>query len=362
MKLQNRNILIVSNEKWGDVWYSKHNWANELSLNNNTVYFINPPEKWKFSNLFSSKIKATKYAKNLNIINYCNRLPLTRFELIYKINDTIISRDLRQWFSRNNVKEYIFLTFDPYRFSNPKQLKPIISIYFIADKYTIKREKLLIRNADFLITVSPALNILSEVKKTLTLSHGISETEFQPDAEIEINQGYILYIGNIDYRLDYSFIKQALINLPEERFVFIGNINAPLNNSIFEELFVQNKFSNLTYHPAVHFKKLKNYIAKAKVCIAPMNLDVNGNNINHHKLLQYLAQGKPIVAASFKDYESNDILISYRKQEEGILHLKSFVSIAEKNEAIEKRVSFAKKYIYKNLILQIEDFLLKNKI
>src|SRR3989344_9694065 len=133
MKLENQNILIVSNETWGDIWYSKHNWANELS-SKNKIYFLNPPMKWKFANIFHTSIKTLNYTDNLTIVNYNNILPLTRFEFIYSINDFLITLLLKKWFSVNNIKNYIFWTFDPYRFSNPKLLKPKFSIYFIADK------------------------------------------------------------------------------------------------------------------------------------------------------------------------------------------------------------------------------------
>ena len=52
MKSNGQTIFIISNEHWGPVWYSKHHYANELSASN-IVYFINPPSKWKFTNLFS---------------------------------------------------------------------------------------------------------------------------------------------------------------------------------------------------------------------------------------------------------------------------------------------------------------------
>ena len=92
-KLEGRTILIVSNEPWGDVWYSKHNWANELSQNN-TVYFVNSPVRWTFKGLFQNKISVKNYSESLFILDYKNRLPLTRFNLLYKLNNYIVSKDM----------------------------------------------------------------------------------------------------------------------------------------------------------------------------------------------------------------------------------------------------------------------------
>ena len=358
MKLENQNILIVSNETWGDIWYSKHNWANELS-SKNKVYFLNPPMKWKFANIFHTSIKTLNYTDNLTIVNYNNILPLTRFEFIYSINDFLITLLLKKWFSVNNIKNYIFWTFDPYRFSNPKLLKPKFSIYFIADKYNIKREFKLIRNIDYFFTISSVLTERLNVKKPLVLSHGISKTEFTTDSTIEISEEFILYIGNIDYRLDYTFIKKLLEKFPNEIFLFIGKIN-PIDNPEFKEIFIDHKYKNLIYHQPIHFKKLKNYIARAKICLAPMKLEIRGNNINHHKLLQYLAHGKSVIAAVFKDYENNNIIHSYRNHEEGIKIMVNLIAKKEQPVIIQNRINFATEYLYDNLIKKIEVYFSDN--
>lgn len=357
MKLENQTILIVSNEPWGDVWYSKHNWAFELSKKNQ-VFFINPPKKWNWKNLFNSFISTEKYTDSLQILNYYNLLPYTRFQLIYKINNFIVSKKIKNWFSSHNIKKYIFWTFDPYRLSNPKLLSPLLSIYFIADKYNIKREFELIKNVNFFFSISSVLTERLSIENPLVLSHGISKSEFISDSDIEIEGGYILYIGNIDYRLDCIIIKKLLEQFPQERFLFLGKLNLS-ENDLYRELFIKQKNKNLIYHLPVHFKKLKNYIAKAKICLAPMQLDVRGNNINHHKLLQYLAQGKSVIAASFKDYENNNIIFTYQNHEDGIKIMANLLQTKDEKTIIENRINFAQQFTYDKLIQKIEMFLSK---
>lgn len=91
MKLESQTILIVSNEPWGDVWYSKHNWAYELSKKNQ-VFFINPPTNWKLSNLWGLKINISSYTESLQILKYQNILPYTRFSILYKLNNFLVSK------------------------------------------------------------------------------------------------------------------------------------------------------------------------------------------------------------------------------------------------------------------------------
>ena len=356
MKLENQTILIVSNEPWGDIWYSKHNWAYELSKKNK-VFFINPPTKWKLSNLWDSKISVSSYTKCLSILNYQNILPYTRFSVLYKLNNFLISKKIKKWMQENNLKNYIFWTFDPYRFSNPQLFSPLLSIYFIADKYQIKKEYDLISNTDYFISVSGELTKNLPLKNPLILSHGISTSEFSDNEDIELEDGYILYIGNIDWRLDHELIKKMVLKFKTQQFLFIGQLLEGYNNQLFKEIFIENKFSNVIYKPPIHFKKLKNYIAKAKVCIAPMLLEVNGNNINHHKLLQYMALGKPILAPQFIDYKKNKLVYSYNNHDEGIEQLGKILNEEENYFLTEERITFAKQFTYENLIRKVEQFL-----
>lgn len=356
MKLENQYILIVSNEPWGAVWYSKHNWAYELSKKNKVV-FINPPKTWVFKNLFSTKISTFNYSSTLTILNYTNRFPLTRFEFLSNINELLISQTIKKWLKKNVVSDYIFWTFDPYRFSNPKQFQPKTAIYFRVDKYINDKEKTLLKNTDKLVVVSKELlKGITFNGSVLELSHGISEEEFINDSTIEYEKDFLLYVGNIDHRLDVELIDKMLLTFPEELFLFIGEIE-DVKNELFQEIFYRNKHKNLIIHGTEHFKKLKNYIAKAKVCIAPMLLEINGNNINHHKLLQYLALGKPVLVPQFTDYQNNKLVYTYNNHEEGIQQLSKILK-EEQNELItQERITFAKQFTYENLIKKVEHFL-----
>ena len=88
MELCKQNILIVSNEKWGKMWYSKHNYANELSKNNN-VYFLNPAKAFHPFNIFKKNITSYKITDTLTVLEYKNILPPSLLSF-WKINDLLI--------------------------------------------------------------------------------------------------------------------------------------------------------------------------------------------------------------------------------------------------------------------------------
>jgi hypothetical protein len=354
IKLEKQTILVISNEPWGEMWFSKHNWANELSQKN-IVYFINSPKKWTLRNLFSSNVDISKYSNSLNIITYNNTLPFTRFGIIFKWNESIVVKSITKKLKKDSG--FIFWSFDPYRFSSPQLFKPLKSIFFRVDIFLFKkRERRLINNVDGVVVSAKELLKGVNAKKELVISHGISKAEFVCENEIEYESGFILYVGKIDHRLDLILIKKMLLEFPGEQFLFIGTI-ANLNNDLFQELFFQEKYNNLIIHGVEHFKNLKNYVKKSKACLAPMDLSVHGNAVHHHKSLQYLAMGKPVISPIFNDTINNDeFILGYKNEEEAIDIIKN-INISETPEKIEKRINFAKQFLYTNLITKVEDFL-----
>ena len=70
--LKNSNILITSNEPWGDIWYTKHNYAYELSKTNK-VFFLNPPKGWRQNSLKNIKIRSEKINGQIFNVGFKNQ-------------------------------------------------------------------------------------------------------------------------------------------------------------------------------------------------------------------------------------------------------------------------------------------------
>jgi hypothetical protein len=66
-RFKNKTILIISPERWGNVFLSKHHYAAELSKNN-TVYFLNSSGTRKINQIVSS----TKIDEKLIVLDYYN--------------------------------------------------------------------------------------------------------------------------------------------------------------------------------------------------------------------------------------------------------------------------------------------------
>ncbi|MDF1672248.1 MAG: hypothetical protein P1U41_02005 [Vicingaceae bacterium] len=356
-KLKEQAILIISNEPWGDIWYSKHNWAYELSKSNQ-VFFINAPKRWSFKDLFCKKLTVNDYSESLKIIDYNNKVPFTRFEFLYNLNERIVTKLINKYLKSKGIKKTVFWSFDPYRFPNPKLLNAAKSIFFRVDKFLLlKRERKLLENVDGLVVTAEVLLQGTFSKKHLILSHGISEDEFKPTINnIKYNEGFLIYVGNIDYRMDVKLLKKLLIAFPEQDFLFIGKL-VDTDNETFQEIFFEKKYPNLILHGIEHFKNLKNYIYKSKACLAPMDISIDGNEIHHHKSLQYLAMGKPIISPIFNDSINNDeMILGYKNSDEAIDRIKN-LECTETNEKVKNRIDYSKQFLYANLIKEVEHFL-----
>lgn len=360
--LRDQDIIVISNEPWGEIWFSKHNYAYEFSKNNKVV-FINPTKKWKIKNLFSNKITTEKYSDNLTILNYRNYLPALTF-LLFRLNNFFVSHLLGRFFNENNIRNFICWSFDPYRLYYPKSIGAKLSVFHSVDKYNFKHfgEKLLCRNVDFIFCVSPSFVNSNKAfcNHVYVIPHGISSEEFLID-EKEIQDSdlaltnYGLYVGNIDERLDYKLLDEVLSNFPHVNFVFVGKLSFLPENKLASKIFINKAFSNLYIVGPKHFKKLKFYIANSSFCLALMSHSHPGNKIAHHKILQYLALGKPIFSCKFSDYETiKDLLYMNDNDTELIASLASFLKNGEDTRLKNKRIEYSRKFLFEENIEKAE--------
>jgi hypothetical protein len=360
--LSEKNIVIISNEPWSDIWFSKHNYAYELSKKNKVV-FINPTKRWELKNLFKNSVTTEKYSNDLIILNYQNYLPSLNL-LLFKLNNFLITRLIRKFFYEKNIHNLIFWSFDPFRLYHPQSLGSKLSIFHSVDKYLFTHfgEKLLYKNVDFIFCVSPSFKDSYKVfcNHVEVIPHGISSEEFiiEPKGARENDLGfsnYGLYVGNIDERLDYSLLDKVLIEFPDIDFVFVGKLGFLPDNKLAKKIFTDKKFSNVHFIGPKHFKKLKFYIENSSFCLALMSHSYPGNKIAHHKILQYLALGKPIFCSEFSDYETiKNIIYMNDNEKELMISLALFLKNGEDTSLKEKRIEYTKGFLFEENIKKVE--------
>ncbi|MCH2043272.1 MAG: hypothetical protein MK212_03970 [Saprospiraceae bacterium] len=366
MKLENQTILITSNEPWGDIWYSKQNYAYELSKKNKVI-FINPPTQWKTKNIFSNpSIQQGHYNDNLSFINYENFLPI-RSNFLNRMNDKWVAKKIKKWLHQQGITDYIVWAFDPNRLYTPKQLGAKYSIYHCVDYYYFQYlgEAELCKNTDLIFSTSQKfLDEYTQFKKPqYIVPHGISSEEFPIDPkELEATtdmgaEDYGLYVGVIDHRMDFDLLEKALQRFSDTPFVFVGPLRLP-DRAAARRIFEEKKYANAHIIGPRHFKTLKYYIKKAKFCISFMDMEYHANIVHHHKTLVYLTQGKPIFGPLFTEYvDMKDILYMDNNGEAQLEMLGNFIQNGEDPSLEAKRIAHAKEHTFESVLARANDII-----
>lgn len=287
-------ILITSNEPWGDIWYSKHHYANELAKLGHRVYFINPPDRWRIHHLFSISLHSKCIEDNLNVISVHNNFPiriLTRF--FTYINDILNGKKI---FRHIKSRSVIWWKFDPLRFLNPSQGK---QIYHVADPYMhFWHDKYHSANADLIICTT--VNYISFYKnkgsKVLYIPHGVSNDEFITNSKtvqriFEKFGNFAVLVGNINNTYDFKLIK--ILTKSKIPVLILGGDKS----SLLENILKKDKF--IHYIGIVKAQELKNYIKASSCCLITYRRDLKKsiNSGSTLKLLNYLSQYKPVVSS-----------------------------------------------------------------
>lgn len=359
MHLRGKNILIISNEAWGDVWFSKHNYAYELSRNN-TVVFVDPPGPWRPKNLLGMAPSLHKVGSSLTVLRYRNRLPVLN-KWFYRLNERLVARGLRAFLRRNGLAPGTLITFDPTRITAPQRLRPERSLFICVDKYnfTFHGERELCHNVDAIVTISEHLSVRYERfnKPLLTIGHAISSDEFEAEPAPDVPEGYGLYVGTIDARVDHAQVARMLERFPQVPFLFVGRL-ALKEDDPYRSIYLPGRYANMHHVGVRPFKELKSYIAGSRFCLAPMDLRFPGNDISHHKTFQYLALGKPVFSTVFSEYlPIAHLMYMENDPVRGLDQLERFLEEGEAVGLTAERVAHARAMTYERTFERIERFL-----
>lgn len=355
MKLENQNILILSNEPWGDIWYSKHNYANELAKKNK-VFFLNPPRAFSITRMFNTKIEEKTIQPNLIVIEYTNALPVSLLNF-WKLNDLLILKRLKNYFHRKHIKDILFWTFDPIRLAFPEILSPKQIIVHAVDAYIFSypSEPILAKKADHIFCVSD--KIVSQYKKhnanITVLPHAIPDNEFFTTNNAKNKTLTGVFIGKMDSRIDMAFNLAIFKSFPAIQFKIVGLVNDEFLNA-----FKQEGLKNILLVPPIKSSEIKKQVSEADFCFIFKKI-YDGNNISSHKLLQYLAQGKPIFGTDFSDMspELKAALYLSNNVEEIKQMLSGYLEKGESESKREIRIDYAKQHTFSKTINTIEGVL-----
>lgn len=309
MKLEGKNILIISPEPWGVNMLSKHHYAIELAKRNNKVYFL-PPAVLGEKKATLTKLDAYP---GISIIQYSSRvaglsrLPSFITDMLARFDRAVIGRAA-------NCQFDIVWNFDMYRFQNPKLFSPELSILHPVDYVTTPLELRAARLYDFVFSVTT--DIVEKLKplnqRTFFINHGLSE-HFISRAISENQQRssrvWCGYVGNLlSFGIHYENLLTIVSHHQEVEFHFIGPyINSNLGASRKSRAFIDKlqTFENVHLHGEMHPEKVAAVIWSYDMFLIAYDPESVGKVAgNNHKILEYLSTGKVIVSSRISSYDT----------------------------------------------------------
>lgn len=294
MKLEEKNILLISPEPWSDMKVSKHHYAEHLAKKNK-VFFLNPP---------GHTFEQQKESDQLFILNY-----KSKFKGLQRLPQWISARLIKLEYDRLQenvgVKFDVVWNFDPSRFFNFSKIDAL-KICHIVDWNQKFQRKTLAKTADICFSTSSYLQ--EELgrfnKHSYFINHGYAKRKVV-DIDLPDQQDQRLkagYIGNLNIKyLDWSLIHQVVANHPEVLFYLIGPYDLRAGE---ENLRMVYQLENTRFLGKIHSELIPSYLAKMDLLFLAYKADMYPKQLaNPHKMLEYLGSGKPIVSTFTKAYE-----------------------------------------------------------
>jgi len=309
-----KKVLIISPEPWGISKISKHHYALAFANKGYRVYFLT---------LYIGKpIKISEVCpdhKNIHLVYFpiSKWLNKVRFKWRWGYN-RIIGKKVRGW-AKHNPPMDLLLSFDRSGvFTNLSNFGAKHTIFFPVDKVI---EKFIVeyKGFDRLISISPIiLESFPKTQNKVLFNHGLSPN-FVEVARCEDNfdskkvARKIAYVGNllIGPILDKPVLKAIIDQNPELEFHFFGafepknnNLGSDTSKDTMDFIDFLKKSKSCILHGMVAPNILANELMHMDAYLICYNYKFDKNKCsNAHKILEYLALGKPIISTRISMYD-----------------------------------------------------------
>jgi len=358
--LSRANILIISPEPWDHIMVSKHHYAKYLAARGNQVYFLNPPSD-------KSRLKQSGY-ENLTILDYQGFVNGLRFfpKLLRKLVFKRVWRKLEQMAM---VKFYVIWSFDNSVFYDFDALSAnVLKVSHIVDLNQDFMTQQAACSADVCFATTRQIKdrLLKFNPRTFQVTHGVNISE-KPASNVilpGVNKLKAVYAGNLSMPyLDWEILSIAAKQLRDVDFVFYGPAADELNAYNSDQKASKESFLCLdnTYFPGkIDSEQLSSvYLAADALLIAYQELH-HQDQANPHKMMEYLASGKPIVATFTEEYADLDFICMSKRNNDWPTLLKQTIdNLDQENrpEMVEARKAFAMDNRYDKQIDRIEEII-----
>ncbi len=315
-----RNVVVISPQKWGEMYVSKHHYAIELSKEDN-VYFICPPQIGNKQ----TTIQSSNH-KNLSLINYSvNGLfwNYVKFQLPY-LFQLYINQKFRAIKKKINLPINEVWCFDDNLTSELSVWRAEKKLYFTADKSNSQQSIKLSQQTNLLVSVNDCLleNKSKSNVPRLTIGHGLSNNHYNRGLKRINERKYnteikkIGYVGNLMLSyLNIQVLTKIITKHIYLEFHFFGaylleenNVQDTCDEERISKINLLSKLPNVKLHGVLESSKLVDELFKLDAFLMCYDIKNDPNNgSNSHKILEYLSTGKVIIANTVSDYIDLDL-------------------------------------------------------
>ncbi|MEO0330263.1 MAG: glycosyltransferase [Bacteroidota bacterium] len=236
------------------------------------------------------------------------------YNLLSALNHYWVAGTLQRLIRRKQLTEYVFINSHDFYLGRIHRWLPRPSLYIyhcidpIIKAYSARHghylEKEAASEADVVVTTSPFLE--RKMKQyhaksycvpnaaNFALSHRVTLTETEPHSTVQkISGSRIGYIGNIERRINYSWLTEIFTRRVDWQLVMVG----PRNDQYIPESFRQ--LPNVHFVPPVPHEELPKVLKAFDIALIPFTKDDVSAQIYPLKLFEYMGSGKPVVTTDF---------------------------------------------------------------
>jgi glycosyltransferase involved in cell wall biosynthesis len=221
---------------------------------------------------------------------------------------------LKQFFTENEVKTYVFWIYTPMAMSRAREFAPVLTVYDCMDELAQfkfappelrQREQELFQKADLVFTGGQRLyeSKREQHNDAHAFPSSIDKAHFgqardpklaEPADQASIPHPRVGFFGVVDERLDIELLGHLATNHPEWQFVIIGPVV-----KIDPATLPHNK--NIHYLGGKNYQELPAYLRGWDVATLLFARNESTEFISPTKTPEYLAAGRPVVSTSIRD-------------------------------------------------------------
>lgn len=366
MKPNREVVVLVTSSDWYEAPRLRHQMAKKLLEWYHVIWIQVPTNNSPERNTLTNPVPNLTFLQ-LEKRNRIVELLWDNVPVIHRYINRSLVKDIRNSLSHLGLKKVNLVTFQINFVEVLGLRKNGFSIYVCNDPFPSYR-----RNYHKKLFQSYESKIAKKVDVSLAVSTPLVEQLkkyapnvklFLPSHDINISGDYDLpatkeitltYMGFIDKRINYDWIKAFLEEHPSIKIRFVGPIKSSL------EVVELKRFKNAEFVPSVTGAELHAELSKANVLLLPFKND----NITvkymsaPNKLFQYLATGRPVVSCEIPAlvklpnkcvYQSSD----YTRFSSNIL-----LAIHEDSEALgKKRINVAMENSWENRGIELRSII-----